>query len=155
MKIHQQTHSRFFAGVAVIVLLFFCGTLTASLGISVAFVPRVNPVGSALAAVTPSLPKAVACLCVSCDAHNKPGGGKCCCTGANTASETLAFRAVCDTPLDAVMSGSLFPPVVLPLASVVRVSFSLTALPIRRFAFAEHRTGNGAPLPPHAPPRFF
>ena len=92
------------------------------------------------------------CSCATCPVSH---GGKCCCGGAKSTSEGVAFRAVCDTAPDAATPASPLPPATLPRrAPITGALLALCPRPayltVPPACFAPD-----APLPPDAPPRRF
>lgn len=148
MASFAKPYSHLSAGIAVAVLLFFLGTL-------LPFVPAtrdtilIETTVSRFASVTPRS-VAVSCSCVSCPGHT---GGKCCCGGAGSPSEALAFRAVCDNVPDAVLPSSPLPPILLPERPLFAVG-AVTSAPVASWRNRVHaRIACPSPLPPDVPPR--
>jgi|GEM_PF-5672753 hypothetical protein len=84
-----------------------------------------------------------ACACLNCS-----GGTTCCCLGAEAEEETICFRAVCDTPQDALNPQNVSPKI---LPTCINSTFLFCA-EIVPFCPSETRFWRGRTPSPNTPP---
>ena len=136
-----MVRGRFWQTIIAVLVLVTQGLFDLSPVVAIAFAP--TPVHAA-----EEEKKAVAiCQCVHCQ-----GGEKCCCETAESPTDAMVFRAVCDTPEDAVYQRTLIPRA-LPLS--VELPLRPDLIPSIAPAFgATPLPGGRTPTPPTQPPCF-
>jgi hypothetical protein len=112
------------------------------------YLPTATPATTANLSISDEALHGAVCHCRNCQ-----GGKKCCCLKAPSKAEGSAFRAICDAPEEAILSG-VIPPRALPTASVPLmvdwVSTTSCAPVIASSAFRPGRRPEPSDLPPRS-----
>lgn len=150
-----RRHAAHFVPLTVAVVLCLFWTLTASVPMAFVAAMQQDNAPTTFAAAMKQLASSStskSCGCVFCLGKR---GGKCCCSGAGSAQEAVAFRALCDgeNP-QAAMPGSPIPHAILPVidggAMIARPASVLSSL----LPSVRHSSAGRAPSPLIEPPRF-